>query len=172
MVYSERTEYVDWHAQPREVRGQSTPKLEEAPVGGIVTVGAMPSFNDLLLEAIDEAFSSLGESVRVAIYFHLKNTFGIKKSDIPSRIACFSSALEKIFGAGARHLEILFMKNLHAKLEVTCKWPAYKHPLCKWIIPEVTFQEYIRLMRQNFEAKNENKTETEVLLNEQEELQH
>lgn len=151
---------------------KATPKLDEAPVGGIMTVGAAPSFDDLLLEAIDEAFSSLGESVKVAIYFHLENTFGITKNDIPSRIADFSDALEKIFGAGARHLEILFMKNLHPKIAVSCKRPAYKYPLSKWIVPEVTFQEYVQFMRQDFEAKNENKTEMEVLLDEQEELQH
>jgi hypothetical protein len=129
-------------------------------------------FNNLLLEAIDEAFSSLGESVKVVIYFHLDNTFGINKSGIPSKIAGFSEALEKIFGPGARYLEILFMKNLHAKIEVTCKWPAYKYPLCNWIVPEVTFQEYVQFMRQNFEAKNENKTEMGILLHEQEERQH
>ena len=153
-------------------RGRATPKLHEAPVGGTIIVNAVPSFDNLLLEAIDESFSSLGESVKVAIHFHLENTFGINKSDIPSKIAGFSDALEKIFGAGAKHLEILFMKNLHAKLEVTCKWPTYKYPLCKWIVPEVTFQDYVRLMRQNFEAGKENKTEIGVLLDEEEELQH
>jgi hypothetical protein len=129
-------------------------------------------FNNLLLEAIDEAFSSLGESVKVAIYFHLENTFEIKKSDIPHSVADFSIALGKIFGPGARYLEILFMKNLHAKIEVTCRWPEYRWPLSKWIVPEVRFHEYVRLIRQNFEAKNENKTEMGVLVNEQEELQH
>jgi hypothetical protein len=154
-------------------KGKAAPKLDKAPVGAALTVGAAPSFNNLLLEAIDEAFSSLSESVKVAIYFHLENTFKIKKSDIPYSVADFSIALEKIFGPGARHLEILVMKNLHAKIEVTCKWPAYKWPLSKWIVPpEVTLHEYIRLMRQNFEAKNENKTEMGVLMNEQEELQH
>jgi hypothetical protein len=156
----------------RKCKGKETAELDEATVGAFLTVGAAPSFNGVLLEAIDEAFSSLGESVRVAMYFHLKNTFGINKSDIPSKIAGFSDALEKIFGAGAKHLEILFMKNLHAKLEVTCKWPAYEYPLCKWIVPEMTFEEYVRLMRRNFEAKNKNKTEMGVLVNEQEELQH
>jgi hypothetical protein len=128
-------------------------------------------FNNLLLEAIDEAFFSLGESVRVAIYFHLENTFEIKKSDIPISVADFSTALVKIFGSGARCLEILFMKNLHAKVEVACRWPAYEYPLCKWIVPEMTFQEYVRLMLQSFEAKNEKKTKMGVLVNEQEELQ-
>jgi len=126
-------------------------------------------FNNLQLEAIDEAFSSLGESVKVAIYFHPENTFEIKKSDIPHTVADFSVALEKIFGPSARCLEILFMKNLHAKVEVICRWQACEDPLSEWILPEVTFQEYVRLMRQDFEAKKE-EVEMRVLLNEQEEL--
>lgn len=110
-----------------------------------------PSFNKILLAAIDEALSSLGESVKTSIYFHLEETFNIKRWEIPLRINDFSNALEKIFGIGARHLEILFMKNLHAKIGVTCEWPAFKWSMCKWIIPEVTFQEYVGLMKQNFE---------------------
>lgn len=143
-------------------------KLDKAPVGAFLTVGAEPSFDHMLLEAIDEAFSSLGESVKAAIYFHLENTFGINKSDIPSRTADFSNALEKIFGPGARHLEILFMKNLHDRVGVTCEWPAYKWPLCKWVIPEVTFQEYIDLIKRNFEGTYK-KEEMEVLIDEYEE---
>jgi hypothetical protein len=109
------------------------------------------SFNKILLAAIDEALSSLGESVKTSIYFHLEETFNIKRWEIPLRINDFSNALEKIFGIGARHLEILFMKNLYAKVGVTCEWPAYKWPVCKWIIPDVTFQECVDLIKRKFE---------------------
>jgi hypothetical protein len=127
----------------------------------------MKEFNELLLEAIDETLSSLSESAKAAIYCNLKNTLGVEKSDIPHRVSDFSIGLEKIFGPGARHLEIQIMKNLHAKIEVTVKWPANKWLSSKW-----TLQEYVRLMRQNFEAENRNKMEMGVLPNEQEELQH
>jgi hypothetical protein len=129
------------------------------------------NFDQILLDAIDDALSSLGENLKVSIYFHLEDLFKIRKQEIPSRISDFSSALEQIFGLGARHLEILFIKNLHAKIKVTCKWPTYEWPLSKWIVPEMTFQEYVRLMRQNFNAANTNKTEMGILVNEQEELQ-
>ena len=125
----------------------------------------------MLLEAIDEALSSLGETPKKAIYYQLEMAFNIKTKEIPNKIDDFSRALEQIFGLGARHLEILFMKNLHAKVEVTCKWPTYGWPLSKWIVPEMTFQEYVRLMRQNFEAANDDKVEMGVLVNEREELQ-
>jgi len=151
--------------------GKALPKLDKTSVRAVVTVDSKPSFDDLLLEAIDEAFSSLGKSVKAAIYFHLESTFGIKKNDIPSRITDFSDAIEKVLGTGARHLEILAMKNLHAKIEVTCKWPSFEWPLSKWIVPEVTFQEYVRLMQQNFEGKNENKIEVRDSSDEPEDLQ-
>ena len=125
----------------------------------------------MLPEAIDETLSSLGETPKKAIYYQMETAFNIKTKEIPNKIDDFSRALEQIFGLGARHLEILFMKNLHAKVEVTCKWPTYGWPLSKWIVPEMTFQEYVYLMRQNFEAANSAKVEMGVLVNEQEELQ-
>ena len=37
------------------------------------------SFDQILLEAIDEALLSLGESVNISIYFHLEDLFKINK---------------------------------------------------------------------------------------------
>jgi hypothetical protein len=111
-----------------------------------------------LLAAIDEALSSLGESVKTSIYFHLAESFNIKREEIPRRINEFSNGLERIFGMGAKQLEILFMKNLHAKIGVTCEWPTFK-----WIIPDVTFQEYVDLMKQNY-VDTGKKEEIEVMV--------
>lgn len=133
-------------------RNKTGLKLDEQQVGAFISVGAAPSFDDVLLEAVDEVFTSLGKSVKTALYFHLKNTFGIDKSEIPSRIADFSDALEKIFRQGARLLEIQIMEKLNLKLGLACKWPTPKHPLNKWIVQDMTFQEYVRLMRHEFEA--------------------
>lgn len=129
------------------------------------------NFDQLLLFAIDEGLSGLGEAGKASIYIHLEGLFNIRKQEIPNKLNDFSNALERIFGLGARHLEILIMKNLQAKLEVTCKWPTYKWPLSKWIVPEMTFTEYVRLMRQRFEAANDEKVEIGVLVKEHEELQ-
>ncbi len=100
---------------------KTAPRLDKEPPAVEVTVGAEQSFYEVLSGAIDEAFSSLGESVREAIFFHPEKTFGIRRSEIPYRIDDFSDALERIFGLGARRLEILFMKNLHAKVGTVCK---------------------------------------------------
>src|SRR5665647_3682173 len=58
------------------------------------------AFYDILLEAIDKSFLSLGEPVRKSIYLYLENSIGIKKIEIPFRIIDFQNALEKLFGVG------------------------------------------------------------------------
>ncbi len=74
-----------------------------------------PRFRKLLLEAVDEALSSLGDSVKQAIYFHLEKTFEIKKQEIPDRIEEFTKAIEEIFGLGAKLLEIRIMESFYEK---------------------------------------------------------
>jgi hypothetical protein len=73
-------------------------------------------FDKLLLSAIDEALNSLGESVKQSIYFHIENRFSVARNEIPENLAEFQGGLEKIFGTGARFIEILIMKNLHSKI--------------------------------------------------------
>lgn len=73
-------------------------------------------FERILLEAVDEGLSSLGQSSRRAIYFHLEESFKVKKKEIPYKIEVFADAIEKIFGVGADFLEILIMKRLHEKI--------------------------------------------------------
>jgi hypothetical protein len=124
-------------------------KPDEQPFGIELTIATHRSFYDILLEAIDEALSSLGESSKIAIYLHLENSMGIKKQEIPFRIDDFQNALEKIFGLGARLLEILFVKNLHEKIKTTYKWD-----MPRWVVPELTFQEYLHLVKMEFENSN------------------
>jgi ribosomal protein L23 len=76
-------------------------------------------FNSLLLEAIDETLSSLGETPKKAIYCQLKTAFNIKTKEIQTRLT-ISRALERLFGVGAKHLEILFMKSLYVKVRGAC----------------------------------------------------
>lgn len=75
-------------------------------------------FDELLLTAIDNAFLSLGESVKKSIYYHLQEQFDLKREQIPNHITKFQTANERIFGSGARFLEILIMKNLYLKAGV------------------------------------------------------
>jgi hypothetical protein len=70
----------------------------------------------ILLEAVDEGLSSLGDSPKQAIFFHLETSFEISKDKIPTNLTEFSKALEKIFGPGASYLEKLIVKCLYEKL--------------------------------------------------------
>jgi hypothetical protein len=101
-------------------------------------------FDKLLLTAIDEALSSLGESVKQSIYFHIENTFSVSRDDIPENLDQFQGGLEKIFGTGARFIEILIMKNLHAKIGV---------PLTMEKRKQLEFIAYVDAARQGFIQK-------------------
>ena len=105
-------------------------------------------FEDVLLESIDEAFSTLGESVKKVIYFHLSEKFKITKRNIPNKINAFSDALEKIFGLGARKLEILIVSKLHEKINCNYEW---KGP--NWLVPDLTFSQYVELSRSYYEDR-------------------
>jgi len=70
----------------------------------------------ILLEAVEEGLSSLGDSPKQAIFFHLETSFEISKDNIPANTIEFSKALEKIFGPGAVYLEKLIAKRLYEKL--------------------------------------------------------
>lgn len=78
-------------------------------------------FNTLLLSSIDESLASLGESAKQSIYFHIENKFNISRKEIPEKLEEFQTGLEKIFGVGARSIEILIMKNLYAKIGALLK---------------------------------------------------
>jgi hypothetical protein len=99
-------------------------------------------FEQILLDSIDEAFSTLGESAKTSIYFYLEKNFLITKQDIPYKVDDFSDALEQIFGLGARHLEILIMEKLHAKVTCSYKWTGPN-----WLVPDLTFRKYVELAR-------------------------
>jgi hypothetical protein len=74
------------------------------------------SFEKLLRDAVDEVFSTLGDSAKQAIYFNLAKTFNINRTDIPHKIGEFSDAIEKMFGFGGKLLEIQIMKRLYQKI--------------------------------------------------------
>jgi len=106
-------------------------------------------FEKLLLEAVDEGLSSLGESSKRAIYFYLKIGFNLKKHEIPYKIEDFADAIEKIFGLGANFLEVLIMKRLYEKVG---------QPLKLQVSKDFTFTEYVAAVRRSFLEKREKET--------------
>ena len=123
---------------------------------------ANKKFETILLEAIDEAFSTLGESVKAVLYFQLEHKFVIPKQDIPYRIDDFSDTLEQIFGAAVTSIQILIMKKLNGK--ISC---SYKYNGPGWLVPELTFRQYIELLRISYEDKRKT-GELEVWVDEEE----
>ncbi len=77
------------------------------------------NFDRILLSAVEESLaSSLGDSSKQAIFFHLESSFKLKKESIPSNLGEFEQALKGIFGPGAPYLEKLITKRLHQKLGI------------------------------------------------------
>jgi len=102
------------------------------------------SFERLLFEAVEEALSSLVESAKQAIYFHLEKSFDVKKKEIPYKIEAFAEAIEKIFGLGASFLEILIIKKFYEKIGGVFEW---NEPT------DFTFTKYIATAKQSFLEK-------------------
>ncbi|MEM2393954.1 MAG: hypothetical protein QXW82_04775 [Candidatus Bathyarchaeia archaeon] len=84
------------------------------------------TFDELLIEAVEEAFSSLGESSKQAIYFHLEKKFKLSKEEIPKRLADFAEGIEKIFGLGSKFLEILIIRKLYERIGKPITWDESK----------------------------------------------
>lgn len=118
------------------------------------------NFDTVLLDTIDLAFSALGQNVKTSIYFHLEAKFGLSKENIPDRIGDFSNALDQIFGQAARSLEILIMKHLNEKIKCNYSWVGPK-----WLVPNLTFEKYVNLVRISVEGSSKME-DLEVLLNE------
>ena len=104
-------------------------------------------FQKILLEAVDSAFSSLGDSAKHSIYFHLENKFKVSKDEIPSRLEDFNDGLQNIFGPGTKFLEILIMKKLYEKVEPkgkALKWDEQR---------ELDLLNYVKTIKQSFRKK-------------------
>jgi len=75
-------------------------------------------FDKTMLEAVDHALFSLGESPRQAVYYHLNKSFKLTREEIPADADEFSQALSTIFGPGAEVIEKIIVKNLYSKLNL------------------------------------------------------
>lgn len=73
-------------------------------------------FERFLSEAVDEALSSLGETMKQAVYNRLEESFKITKPEIPYRIEDFAGALEETLGGEAYSLETLIVNLLNEKV--------------------------------------------------------
>jgi len=96
------------------------------------------SFEDILMEAVDEGFSSLGGSCKQTIYFRLEDCYKIGKHEIPYRIGDFVDVIEQIFGLGAKVIEVRIMQALHGKVRSFRYFPDQE---------ELSLKDYIESLR-------------------------
>jgi len=101
-------------------------------------------FEQLVIETIDNVFSSLGTVCRQAIYDYLEKKCKLKKSDIADHAAEFSEALGQIFGGAAALLEMQIMKRLYLKV------PQFKH----WPEEALTFPDYVNALSRFIRRQN------------------
>ncbi|MEM2092731.1 MAG: NitrOD5 domain-containing protein [Candidatus Bathyarchaeia archaeon] len=103
------------------------------------------NFNNVLVEAVDEALNTLGASIKDALYYHLEATFSVKRETIYQNPAKFADGLERIFGLGSKFIEKMILDLISDKTE------------CK-ISPEwqmKSFEENIQEMKKEFIAKKQ-----------------
>ena len=106
---------------------------------------ALDEFNLVMLEAVDEALSFLGESAKRAIYYHLEEKFKIRREEIPIKIDDFAEAIEKIFGIGAKIIEMQVMKSLYKRIRHNFKYvPKEK---------DLLFTAYLKAVKNHFVRK-------------------
>jgi len=97
------------------------------------------SFDELFLEAVESAFSMLGSRGKQALFGNLESKFGIQKETLGNNLEPFASALEQVFGHGARLIEMQIMGELHAKT------PQFKY---KATYADFSFVDYVEALRQ------------------------
>lgn len=86
---------------------------------------SLEKFNRVLLDAIEGGLSSLGDSPKNAIFYHLETSFHLKKEDIPLNLLEFQQALDKVFGPGAPYLEKLIIRRLCERLGIDFEEPEH-----------------------------------------------
>jgi hypothetical protein len=96
------------------------------------------SFEETFLEAVDQSFSSLGDSSKQALYRLIEDKYKIKKTEISSKIAKFAGSLEQIFGAAAKLIELKIIVTIHEKIHEFTYFPEKD---------DLVFTEYIESLR-------------------------
>ncbi|OLD01409.1 hypothetical protein E6H36_11855 [Candidatus Bathyarchaeota archaeon] len=78
-------------------------------------------FGQVLLEAIDESLSVLGDEPRRAMYQYLATISSLQREDIPERLEDFAQGMKKALGGASNVLQKIILKKLFQKIGSTFK---------------------------------------------------
>ena len=76
--------------------------------------------DEVLTEAIDQAFTKLGAKVKPTLYSILEAQYKLNKKDLSNKTLDFVNALEQIFGASSILVEIFVMKSIRQQVPLFC----------------------------------------------------
>jgi hypothetical protein len=84
---------------------------------GLEAKTGVPSFDDLLLDSIEQSLTELlGIKVREAVFGHLARNSLLTRSDVSRNPAKLSTLLRKVFGRGQITIEKHIVRRLYAHL--------------------------------------------------------
>ena len=99
-------------------------------------------FDSLLLKAIDESFSVMGEEPKKALYQYLLSIHSLKTEDIPAKIGQFTLSMRRALGSASRVIEKLILKRLYEKIGTS-----YQE------VQSFDFADYVEDARQKFSMR-------------------
>jgi hypothetical protein len=68
--------------------------------------------DEIILQAIDQGLSALGNGPRQALWFFIETDSKISRQKVPENVEEFEQALQKVFGLGYKFLDSLFRNYL------------------------------------------------------------
>ena len=74
------------------------------------------SFNDILLDSIDDGLSVLGNEPKQAVYQYLSSIHALYREQIPERVDDFAVGMRKALGSASKVIERLILKKLFQRL--------------------------------------------------------
>jgi hypothetical protein len=90
----------------------------------------------VVMDAIDEALSILGNKAKEAVYYFMEREYGLQKDDIPSNLKNFHDGLHMLFGVGANIIEKHIYNCLQNRIGIRAR-----------IEPELDFIEVVNKLR-------------------------
>ncbi len=98
-------------------------------------------FSQLLLEAIDDSLSILGDEPKKALYQYLATMHSLQREEIPDRLEEFSAGLKRALGGASSVIQRIILRKLFQKLGSTFRESQ-----------DSEFPDYIRDARRRFDS--------------------